>query len=82
MKNVSLYKEHAIEGWPCFYFTVEAADKYNSQLEKFCNELPDGANNFLFNQKVRRFFYLHFLIFYDSIIALKDSVVTSKHKGE
>lgn len=83
MKNTNLYEKRAIEGWPCFYFTVEAVDKHNSHLKKLCNELPEGVNDFSFCQKIRRFFYIcFFLLCYDSVIALKDSITALKHKGD
>jgi hypothetical protein len=70
MKNEKLYDQYAIDGWPCHFFSMAAVDKYNKKIEKFCNELPEGATELTESQETRRMGYVILLSgFYDIVMA-------------
>lgn len=67
-KNIVLYNNYAITGWPCYYFTVDARDKYNMKIEKYCQALKEGAKDLSWFQKVRLFFFRRYLTVFDNIL--------------
>lgn len=72
MKNKKIYDKYAINGWPCHFYTIEATDKYNERIEKYCNKLPEGSSDLSILQKIKRYLYIVCLDVYDVIfVAIK-----------
>jgi hypothetical protein len=72
MKNQHVYEMYSIEGWPCHFYTMAAVDKYNARIEKYCNKLPDGAQDLSRVQRLKLKVYILYLSLYDSIQASKE----------
>ena len=72
MKNEKLYEQYAIEGWPCPFLSMTACDKYNDTIEKYCNQLPEGAEELSAWQGLKRSFILLWILPYDIIMFKKE----------
>lgn len=65
MKNQSIYNDYAITGWPCHFFTEAAKTKYNANVERYCQSLPDNSTDLTRTQRLRLWLYTRFLDVYD-----------------
>lgn len=78
MKNKKVYERYAMEGWPCTFLSITACDKYNDTIEKYCNQLPEGAEDLSSWQSIKRSLSLLWLLPYDFAMFKKEQRVTEK----
>lgn len=45
-QNLPLYWKYASGGYPCYWYSVKAMDKWNAYLRRQCNQLPDETLDF------------------------------------
>lgn len=70
MKNQNIYDEYAINGFPCYFFTIEVTEKYNTKIEKYCENLKEGSVDLSLFQKIKRFLYIYYLDVYDCCLSM------------
>lgn len=72
MKNEKIYNKYAIVGFPCHFYTLDACNKYNDKIEKYCNRLPEGADDLTPIQIRFMRIYCVYLDMYDGILSIKE----------
>ncbi len=65
--NQKSYNEYAITGFPCHFFTIEAADKYNSLIRAFASA-KSNKDDLGVLQKIIRRIYIVYLNIYDVLL--------------
>lgn len=61
MKNQQIYDKYVIKGFPCYFFTIEARDRYNEAIAKYCEKRRSGASDLSLWQNTKRLFLILYL---------------------
>lgn len=73
MRNKKIYDKYAITGFPCHFYTMEACDKFNNKIAKYCNRLPEGAADLTpFQLRLMRL-YIIYLNVYDAVLSVRQN---------
>lgn len=68
MKNKHIYQHYKIQGWPCIFWDLDTVSLYHNKLKKYCEELPDGAEDFTRLQKIK------LKLYYNTVLMILDGV--------
>lgn len=80
IENQRVYEEYAIEGWPCHFFRVESADKYNEKLKKYCKQLKKDAKDLTSFQKLKLVLYSSYLDVQEVVVLIFEKFTHDKSK--
>ena len=72
-QNLPLYWKYASGGYPCYWFSVKALDKWNAYLCRQCNQLPDGTPDFKGINRMKLSMRFYSLLLMDFIWAKREN---------
>lgn len=61
-RNSELYEKYSIKGYPSFYYSIKAIEKYNNHTARMCNHLPENSTDFTSYQRFVSFFYCNMIL--------------------